>query len=99
MRDYRRLTYAVVAALVVAGTVFAISTLRSDERTTSPGSTVAPTSIPSVTAGALEPGTYVVRTLDPDLDASHRITIDVPDGYEGSEEGFAVLKLGRTGWP
>ena len=53
------------------------------------------TAIPSLYSGALEPGTYVVSTLDDDFDASHRITIDVPDGYEGFE-GFAVLKLGRV---
>jgi hypothetical protein len=36
--------------------------------------------------GPLEPGTYAISTLDPDLDASHTITIDVPDGYEAFNE-------------
>jgi hypothetical protein len=92
--------FALIAAVVVAGGVFAITTLRSNDRTTDVGTivpSVAPTTIPTVTGGALEPGTYALRTLDPDFDASHRITIEVPDGYEGSDDGWAVLKLGRTG--
>jgi hypothetical protein len=87
--------YALVAALVVAAVLIGISALPRDDRR--PASQPTATPIPLVTGGALEPGTYVVRTLDPAFDASHRITIDVPDGYEGSEEGFAVLRLGRTG--
>jgi hypothetical protein len=91
---------ALVAAVAVAGGVFAISTMRGGNDVTGiPGADPTPsaTNIPSVTGGALEPGTYVVKTLDPDFDASYRVTIDVPDGYEGSDEGFAVLRLGRTG--
>ena len=88
--------FALIAALGVGAAVFGISALRSDDSTRLPGSTVAPTTIPTVTAGPLEPGTYALRTLDPDFDASHRITIEVPDGYEGFE-GFAVLRRARTG--
>ncbi|MBA3737923.1 MAG: hypothetical protein H0W97_05105 [Actinobacteria bacterium] len=87
--------FALIAALGVGAAVFGISALRSDDSTRLPGSTVAPTTIPTVTAGRLEPGTYALRTLDSDFDASHRITIEVPDGYEGTDVG--VSKLGRTG--
>lgn len=91
---------ALVAVLVVAGVVIGISTLRSgDEGKVIPGSIPTPTAtlIPSLHSGALEPGTYVVSTLDPDFDASYRITMDVPDGYEGLAEGVGVAKLGRIG--
>jgi hypothetical protein len=91
---------ALVAVLVVAGVVVGINTLRSgDEGKSIPGSAPTPTatSIPSLHFGALEPGTYVVSTLDPDFDASYRITMDVPDGYEGFPDGSGVAKLGRIG--
>jgi hypothetical protein len=91
---------ALVAVLVVAGVVVGISTLRSDdEGKVIPGSTPTPTAtpIPSLHSGGLEPGTYVVRTLDPDFDASYRVTMDVPDGYAGKIEGADVVKLGRIG--
>jgi hypothetical protein len=91
---------ALVAVLVVTGIVVGISTLRSgDEGRVIPGSIPTPTAppIPSLEFGALEPGTYVVSTLDPDFDASYRITMDVPDGYAGMPEGYGVARLGRIG--
>src|SRR4029450_3774471 len=92
---------ALVAVLVVAGVVIGISTLRSgDEGKVTPGSAPTPTATPipsSLHSGALEPGTYVVRTLDPDFDAKYRITMDVPDGYEGFPDGGGVAKPGRMG--
>jgi hypothetical protein len=103
-RDQRRhvtkqkvAVFTLIAALVVAGGVFAINTLGSGVKTSIPGTTVTPTTTPiqPLHAGALEPGTYVISTLDADFDTSHRITIDVPDGYEGTDVG--VSKLGRTG--
>ena len=56
-----------------------------------------PTATPSLSlhSGILEPGTYVVRTGDPDFDASYRITMDVPDGYYGLPDGYGVAKIGR----
>jgi hypothetical protein len=86
--------YALVAALAVAAVVIGISALPSDNRR--PGSQPTATPIPTLPSGALEPGTYVLSTHDPDFDASHRITVSVPDGYEGFD-GFAVQRLGRTG--
>jgi hypothetical protein len=91
---------ALVAVLVVAGVVVGISALRSgDEGKSIPGSAPTPTAtpIPSLHFGALEPGTYVVNTLDHDFDAKYRITMDVPDGYAGLPEGYGVAKLGRIG--
>ena len=90
--------FALIAALVLGGGVFAISVLRSDDGPVNVGTDTTPpvTSIPSLTAGALEPGTYVMSTLDPDFDSSHRITVDVPDGYEGDEGGWVVRKQGRV---
>jgi hypothetical protein len=89
-----------VAVLVIAGGVVGISVLRSaDEGKVIPGSAPTPsaTPIPSLHSGALESGTYVVKTLDPDFDAKYRITMDVPDGYEGFLDGSGVAKLGRIG--
>lgn len=45
------------------------------------------------TSGPVEPGRYVFSSADSDLDASHEITIDVPEGYT-SVGGTAVLKDG-----
>jgi hypothetical protein len=89
-----------VAVLVIAGVVVGISVLRSgDVGKSIPGSAPTPTATPirSLHSGALEPGTYVVSTLDSDFDAKYRITMDVPDGYEGFPDGSGVAKLGRIG--
>ena len=99
-RNQRAGVFALVAALAVAGLATGISMLRSDDEGKAiPGSipTQTATPIPSLHSGALEPGTYVISTLDPDFDASYRITMDVPDGYEGLAEGVGVAKLGRIG--
>lgn len=89
--------FALIAALVIGGVAFAIGALRSGDKSTNTGAPVAPTRVPLATEGPLEPGTYVIRTLDRDFDASHRITIEVPAGYEGSRGAFAVLRINRTG--
>jgi hypothetical protein len=92
---------ALVAVLVVVGVVVGISTLRSgDEGKSIPGSAPKPTATPipsSLHSGVLEPGTYVIKALDTDFDAKYRITMDVPDGYEGFPDGSGVAKLGRIG--
>jgi hypothetical protein len=90
--------FALIAALVVAGGVFGINALRSgDDEDVHSGTDTTPSaqSIPSLTEGALEPGTYVLASLDPDFDATHRITIDLPDGFEAPNEG-TILKIGRV---
>lgn len=88
--------FALITVLAVAGGIFGISALRSVDEPTIPGSSTSPTAtlVPSLPSGPLEPGTYIFRTLDPDFDASHRLTIDVPDGYEG-DAGFRVDKAGQ----
>jgi hypothetical protein len=51
--------------------------------------------IPSIAEGPLEPGRYILPTYSAGFNASHRITIDVPEGYEGSignGVGYGVLK-------
>ena len=51
--------------------------------------------IPALPAGSVDAGRYVFSSSDPALDASHRITIDVVDGYE-SFGGIAVVTDGGT---
>jgi hypothetical protein len=99
-RNQRAGVFALVAALAVAGLAIGIGSLRSgDGGMVRPGSDATPTATPipvqSSGTGPLEPGTYAVGTLDPDFDASHRITLTVPDGYEGFE-GFAVAPSGEA---
>lgn len=92
----RAAVYVMVAMLVIAGVAVGISTLRSDDvqpaapgfnPTLAPSPSAEPTALPS---GIVEPGTYVMSAVDPDFDAAYRITITVPNGYEGYE-GWAVL--------
>jgi hypothetical protein len=54
-----------------------------------------PEAIPPLPGGVVEPGRYVFSSSDPGLDASHRITIDVPEGYV-DVDGLAVLKSGTS---
>jgi hypothetical protein len=90
-------SYGLVATLMVlAGAVVVGCTASTDaqsEDSGSLGTPIAP-SISPLPSGPLEPGIYIFSTLDPDFDASHRITIDVPDGYEG-DAGFLATKLGQ----
>jgi hypothetical protein len=52
--------------------------------------------IPPVSEGIRgEPGRYVFSSYDPGLDASHRISIDVPEGYV-DVDGLAVAKSGTS---
>ena len=48
---------------------------------------------PSPSDGVEDAAREVISTLDPDFDASHQITLEVPDGY-GNHGGFAWLKSG-----
>lgn len=95
----RAAVYGLIAALVVTGGIFGITTLRSgDKGAVIPSSDATPstTSIPFVSEGVLESGTYAMRTLDANFDASHRLTVDVPGGYEGDEGAWVVRKQGRV---
>jgi hypothetical protein len=94
--------FVLVAALVLGAAAIGISTLRDDtnaESTLRVGG-VSPSPIPPLPGGSVAPGRYVFATsfdttFDTRLDASHRITIDVPDGY-GGHHGLAVIKFGTT---
>jgi len=94
---------ALVGAFAGVRTIHAASRPGQDTQPAGTGtlpkqeSTPTATPILSLHSGVLEPGTYVVKTLDPDFDASYRITMDVPDGYTGFTDGGGVAKLGRIG--
>ena len=90
--------FAVAAAISLVAVVVVIRA--ADGTGNQPGGqpsvpTTSPTGqqIPSLPSAVLEPGRYVFASSDPGLDASHRITIDVPDGYRGFE-GVAAVKIG-----
>jgi len=88
--------YGLVATLMILAGVLAVRSLPgNDAQPVIPGSIATPTATPIPSSGAMKPGTYVFSTFDPDFDASYRITMDIPDGYEGFE-GFAVIKLGEN---
>jgi hypothetical protein len=63
-----------------------------------PRSTPPPSPTPAhLAAGALEPGTYIISAIDPDFDASHRITISVPEGY-GAFDDWGIWKNRGRQW-
>lgn len=94
VRNRRFGALALAAAIGVVAVVVVIRAV-DDGTGTQPGD--QGTGVPTAEAiplpdGALEPRRYVF-TADPSLDASHRITIDVPEGYEGLD-GWAAVKFG-----
>jgi hypothetical protein len=98
----RKLGALAIAAAI--GVVAAVVVIRAvDEGTgTQPGgqltgTTGIPTtqSIPTIPNAVVEPGRYVFTTFDPNLDASYRVTMDVPEGYLGFE-GWAIFKPGTS---
>lgn len=104
-RNRRWGAYAVAAAIGIVAVVVVIRA--GDEGTgTQPGDRGTDTaeiptelSIPPLPEGNMEPGRYVFSSSDPGLDASHRITIEVPDGYVGFEGVAAgsAFDEGQTG--
>jgi RNA polymerase sigma-70 factor (ECF subfamily) len=98
--------FVLIGALVIGGVVFGIGALRSDQaRRDNVGTNPTASPLATVTDGPLEPGRYVISTTDPDFNASHRITLDVPEGYSGVDDVFVfddALVGGNTGlaiWP
>jgi hypothetical protein len=57
----------------------------------------SPTSLPASSVGAVpspdaaEPGTHVLKTLDPGFDATYQITMDLLDGYAEDEGDYVVF--------
>lgn len=100
-RTSRNRKLGALAIAAVIGVVAVVVVIRAvDEGAgTQPGGqpTETPTepSIPPLPSGSVEPGRYVFASSDPGLDASHRITIEVPDGYVGFD-GVAALKAGTN---
>jgi hypothetical protein len=91
----------VAAVLVIAGVVVGVNARRSDDvRPGASGSEQQPaSSTPDhlSSSGDVEPGTYVVSAIDPDLDASHSITVTVPHGYQAFD-GWGIMKDGGREW-
>lgn len=87
--------FVLVGVLVLGAAAIGVSMLGEDTTVTRgsapPGGGPSASSIPPLPSGNVEPGRYVFTSFDPGLDASHRITIDVPDGFMGFG-GWAALK-------
>jgi hypothetical protein len=87
---------AVAAAIGIVAVVVVIRAVDEGTGTQPSGqgtdTTEIPTeqAIPPLPSGPLEPGRYVFTSSDPGLDASHRITIEVPDGYMGFDDVAAI---------
>ena len=85
-----------VAILMIAVGVLAACSSAGDDTqagATGPSATSVPassgTAVPS--PDAAEPGTHVLRTLDPDFDATYQITMDLLDGYAEDEGDHVVF--------
>jgi hypothetical protein len=96
----RRLGALALAAAIGIAAVVVVIRAGDDGTGTQPGGEGTETNeipaeqaIPPLSEGIPGPGRYVFSSSDPDLEASYRISIDVPDGYR-NESGLAVLKLG-----
>lgn len=100
-RDRKLGTLALAAAIGLVAVVVVIRAV-DDGTGTQPGGPSTDTtkipagqSVPPLPGGTVAPGRYVFASSDPGLDASHRITIDVPQGY-GNVAGLAVIKSGTS---
>jgi len=98
-RTSRNRKFGALALAAVMGVAAVVVVIKAadDGTGTQPGGQPTGTKaepIGSITDGPLEPGRYVIATYNAAFNASHRITIDVPDGYEGVGfgVGFSVLK-------
>ena len=85
-RQRRRSRNRRIGALALAaaiGIVAAVVVIRAVDEPAQPQPGGRSTAQPT---GPLDPGRYVIKTYDPAFNDSHRITIDVPDGFEGFGE-------------
>jgi hypothetical protein len=87
------LAIAVVLGVVAVVAVFVLGGSESPSGGQPARTAAIPTepAISSLPQGGIEPGRYVFASSDPQLDASYRITIDVPEGYDGA---FGVAAIG-----
>jgi hypothetical protein len=95
-------SFAVAAAIGVAALVVVIQVRDEGNGTRSGDQPNDGSTIPTVepvpalsAAGDVDPGRHIFSSSDPAFDASHRITIDVVDGY-GAFDGAAVLTDGGS---
>ena len=72
----------VAMLMIVTGNLAACSSAGDDTPAGDSGSSATPDP---------DPSSYVIKTLDPDFDASYRITMDLLDGYAGDEGGNPVV--------
>jgi hypothetical protein len=96
----------VAAAIGIVASIAVVSNV-GDGTGTQPASDASQTTepiraLPATEGVPIEPGRYVIGTLSP-LDASHTITIDIPDGYVSFTESIvfgeeAGLGLWGVGW-
>jgi hypothetical protein len=95
MRSTIRKPIVFVAMLMIAAGVLAACTTGDDGQpgATGPGATSVPaSSVPAAApSDAAEPGANVLKTLDPDFDATYRITMDLLDGYAEDEGDHVVF--------
>src|SRR4029453_2985260 len=95
MRSIIRKPIVFVAMLMIAAGVLAACTTGDDGQpgATGPGATSVPaSSVPAAApSDAAEPGANVLKTLDPDFDATYRITMDLLDGYAEDEGDHVVF--------
>ena len=92
--------FALVGALMLMAAGVGISILLNDPAEVDVGGPGGPSSssVPLMNEGAsLEPGRYRFETADPDFDASYRLTMEVPDGYEGIGAGALKMGTNQTG--
>jgi hypothetical protein len=87
-RTSRTRKFGALALAAVIGIAAVVVVIRAGDDGTGTQAGDQPTGtkaepIGSITDGPLEPGRYVIATHDAAFNASHRVTIDVPDGYEG----------------
>jgi hypothetical protein len=91
-RNRRLSALALAAAIGIVAVVVVIRAV-DDGTGTQAGGQPAPTAaqpLPSQPGGTVEPGRYVFTSFDPVFDLSQRITMDVPEGYEGLDGGSVV---------
>jgi len=95
-RSRNRKVGALVAAAVI-GIVAVVVVIRAMEDPIEPqpagqgSSSNATLEAKPITDGSLEPGTYVIQAKDAGFDDAHRITVEVPEGYEGLSDAPTPL--------